>query len=213
MGLLLASSFVEQGVGTGWTVKPGSTIQSQSSGFSTWTHQGQLGYYLAGLIEGDGSILVPEKVQSGKVRYPYFKVTFHLNNLPWANKIREVLGFGTICYPKGKNYAVLTFYSKEGVLAITNLINGKMRTPKIEALHRLINMVNQHLPNPIPLLPLDTTPIGSNAWLAGFTDSDGNFEVVSMTNIRKEITGFKCRFKIEQRLEYHRDCELFLQAI
>jgi|ERR1700722_7960716 len=97
----------------------------------------------------------------------------------------------------------LLSYSKEGVLAITNLINGKMitlvlessvigsrpRAPKIEALHRLINMVNQRLPNPIPLLPLDTTPFGSNVWLAGFTDSDGNFEVASMTNIRKEYPG------------------------
>ena len=120
-----------------------------------------------------------------------------------------MLGFGTISYPKDKNYAELNFYSKEGVLTITNLINGKMRTPKIEALHRLINMVNQRLTNPIPLLPLDTTPFGSNAWMAGFTDSDGHFEVASMTNNRKELTGFKCRFKIEQRLEYHRDCGPF----
>jgi len=84
-----------------------------------------------------------------------------------------------------------------------------MRTPKIEALHRLINMENQHLPNPIPLLPLDTSPFGSNGWLAGFTDSDGTFEVVGMTNAKKELTGLKCRFRIERRLEYHRDCELF----
>jgi hypothetical protein len=45
--------------------------------------------------------------------------------------------------------------------------------------------------------------------MPGFTDSDGKFEVASMTNNRKELTGFKCRFKIEQRLEYHRDCGLF----
>ena len=94
-------------------------------------------------------------------------------------------------------------------MAITNLINGKMRTPKIEALHRLINMVNKSLLNPLPLLPLDTSPIGSNAWLAGFTDSDGNFEVVGMTNVKKELIGFKCRFRIEQRLKYHRDCKPF----
>jgi hypothetical protein len=50
-------------------------------------------------------------------------------------------------------------------------------------------MVNQSLLNPIPLLPLDTSPIGSNAWLAGFTSSDGNFEVIGMTNIKKELTG------------------------
>jgi len=95
-----------------------------------------LGHYLAGLLEGDGSIVVPEEVQSNKIRYPFYKIAFHLNNLPWAEKVREVLGFGTISYPKGKNYAILTFYSNKGVLTITNLINGKMRTPKIEALHR-----------------------------------------------------------------------------
>ncbi len=152
LGLLLASSFVEQGCGTGWTVKIGDTVQPQSKGFTTLTSQEQLGPYLAGLIEGDGSIIVPEQNQSDKVRYPYFKISFHLNNLPWADKIREVLGSGTITYSKDKNYALLTFYNKEAVLTITNLINGKMRTPKIEALHRLINVVNQSLPNPIPLL-------------------------------------------------------------
>jgi hypothetical protein len=68
LGLLLASSFVEQGCGTGWTVKPGGTIQTQSKGFATLNNQEQLGYYLAGLIEGDGSIHVPEQVKSGKVR-------------------------------------------------------------------------------------------------------------------------------------------------
>ncbi len=30
-----------------------------------------------------------------------------------------------------------------------------------------------------------------------------------MTNTKKELTGFKCRFRIEQRLEYHRDCKPF----
>jgi hypothetical protein len=78
---------------TGWTVKVGNTVQPQSKGFATLTSQGQLGPYLAGLIEGDGSIIVPEQIKSDKVRYPYFKITFHLNNLPWAEKIREVLGF------------------------------------------------------------------------------------------------------------------------
>jgi hypothetical protein len=47
-------------------------------------------------MKGDGSIIVPEQVESGKVRYPSFKIIFHLNNLTWAEKIREVLGFGKI---------------------------------------------------------------------------------------------------------------------
>jgi len=189
----------------------GGAVQTQGGGFTALTNREQLGYYLAGLIEGDGSIIVPEQVKAEKVRYPSFKIAFHLNNLTWAEKIREVLGFGTISFPKGKNYGLLTFYSKEGVITMINLINGKMRTPKIEALHRAINLVNLRgfQSDPIPLLPLDTSPLGSNAWFSGFTDSDGCFEVVSMTNFKKELTGFKCRFSLEQRLEYHRDCKPF----
>ena len=30
-----------------------------------------------------------------------------------------------------------------------------------------------------------------------------------MTNAKKELTGFKCHFSLEQRLEYHRDCKPF----
>jgi len=117
LGLLLASSFVEQGCATGWTVNSsGDSVQAQGGGSTTLTNQEQLGYYLAGLIEGYGSIIVPELygVKSEKVRYPSFKIIFHINNLSWAEKIREVLGFGTISFPKGKKYAQLTFYSKEG---------------------------------------------------------------------------------------------------
>jgi hypothetical protein len=143
LGLLLASSFVEQGCGTGWTVNfSGGTVQPQGEEYINFTDQEQLGHYLAGLIEGDGSIVVPEEAQSNKKRYPYYKIAFHINNLSWAEKLREVLGHGTISYPKDKNYAILNFYSKDGFITITNLINGKMRTPKIEALYRLINIVN-----------------------------------------------------------------------
>jgi hypothetical protein len=45
----------------------------------------------------------------------------------------------------------------------------------------------------------------------GNQGSDGKFELlgVGMKNPKKELTGFKCCFRLEQRLEYHRDCGLF----
>jgi hypothetical protein len=69
-----------------------------------------------------------------------------------------------------------------------------MRTPKIEALSRAINWYNEYIQNnqnknqastqdilsqisPIELKPLDESPISSNSWLSGFTDSDGNFSI------------------------------------
>lgn len=55
---------------------------------------------------------------------------------------------------------------------IIPLINGYMRTPKIEALHRAINWFNQFDNCNIDRLDLDTSPIDSNGWLAGFTDGE-----------------------------------------
>jgi hypothetical protein len=52
-----------------------------------------------------------------------------------------------------------------------------MRTPKIIALHNLIDWLNFNIPDcDISKLPLDTSPLSSNSWLAGFTDGDGGFE-------------------------------------
>jgi len=51
-----------------------------------------------------------------------------------------------------------------------------MRTPKVEALHRLITYLNKiSSKQPIPLLGIDGTCLFSNAWLAGFVDGNGHF--------------------------------------
>ncbi len=93
--------------------------------------ENQLGYYLAGLIEGNSSIIVPENKWSelSKLRYPYFKIIFYIKDLPLARKLINVLGYGTINKVKNSNYCVVNFYSKESVLKIIHLINDKMRTP------------------------------------------------------------------------------------
>ena len=54
-----------------------------------------------------------------------------------------------------------------------------MRTPKIEALGRLINrnFMHQKHPNIHVESPLDTSPIDSNAWLSGMWDADGSFKL------------------------------------
>lgn len=102
---------------------------------------GLLGYYLAGLIEGDGSIIVPKTIrnQKGKLLYPVVKITFVLKDAPLAIKIKQVLNGGNLEYPKNSNYLNILFQDIETIQKIAILLNGKMRTPKIEALHRLID--------------------------------------------------------------------------
>jgi len=50
-----------------------------------------------------------------------------------------------------------------------------MRTPKIEALYRMISWCNLNYNSNINLLPLDYSLINSNSWLSGYIDADGTF--------------------------------------
>ena len=62
-------------------------------------------------------------------------------DLPLAEFLAEVLE-GTLNKASG-DYYVLSVYKQSALHAICKLINGKFRTPKIEALHRLINWLNE----------------------------------------------------------------------
>ena len=73
----------------------------------------------------------------------------------------------------------------QDVLKIINLINGYMRTPKIEALHRAILWYNEFDNHNSNCLDIDSSDINSNAWLSGFTDGDGNFSI-TLTNRKKK---------------------------
>jgi hypothetical protein len=52
-----------------------------------------------------------------------------------------------------------------------------MRTPKIDALHRLIDWFNSRLADEFKItkLDLDSSSLDANPWLAGFIEADGNF--------------------------------------
>jgi len=53
----------------------------------------ELGFYLAGLIEVDGSIIMPRS-NSNNTRT--ISISFHEDDKPLAKKICEILGFGSI---------------------------------------------------------------------------------------------------------------------
>ena len=63
------------------------------------------------------------------------------------------------------------------VIHIINLVNGKFRTSKFQALYKAIDNVNKWRNANLVKLPLDTSCLDSNAWLAGFIDTDGHFSI------------------------------------
>src|SRR6202035_2339689 len=97
--------------------------------------------YLAGLIEGDGTIIVPklERSLKGKLYYPSIQIVFHLRDFPLAQVIQQKLKHGSLSRKKGVNAYILTINNTEGFILVVNLINGCMRTPKIYSLHNLID--------------------------------------------------------------------------
>ena len=86
----------------------------------------------------------------------------------------EVIKGGTFVYPKDSNYLDLLFQYLKSIKNIAVLLNGNMRTPKIEALHRLIDWLKTDVFK-IYNLGLDNSWLGSNPCLSGFIESDGNF--------------------------------------
>jgi len=162
--------------------------------------------YLAGLIEGDGTIIVPkiERSKKGKLNYPSIEIAFDLRDFPLAMEIQKKLGCGSICRIKGVNSYRLTVNNNEGVLLLVNILNGYMRTPKIEMLYLLIKFLNNKDPN-LNLIPLgkDLSNIDSNDWLAGFIDADGHFSVSINEKRNAPFRKPSCRFEIVQSSVNH----------
>lgn len=159
--------------------------------------------YLAGLIEGDGTIIVPKSIRSpkGVLNYASVQIVFHLKDLPLALIIQKVLGHGSLSRKKGVNAYILTINSYQGLVLIVSLINGNMRTPKIESLYRLIEWLNNSKNTNFIKKPLDDSPLASNAWLSGFIEADGSFQV--RTSLSGKYPKLECKLEIFQRQTDH----------
>ena len=156
--------------------------------------------YLAGLIEGDGTIIVPKSLRSdkGKLNYASVQIAFHLKDLPLALLIQKELGHGSLARKKGVNAYILTINNREGLLLIVSLINGKMRTPKIKALWRLIDWLNLKDQNiNLEKKALDTGSLATSPWLSGFIEGDGHFSV--RTTVTEKYSKIECKFELSQR--------------
>jgi hypothetical protein len=158
-----------------------------------------LSFYLSGLIEGDGTIIVPRNNRSikGVLNYASIQIVFNLKDLPLALVIQKVLGQGSIAKKKGVNAYVLTINNYEGLILIISILNGNMRTPKIESLYKLIDWLNNSKNTNFKKEPLDDSPLISNAWLSGFIEADGSFQV--RTTLSGKYPKSECKLEICQR--------------
>ena len=166
----------------------------------------QLGYYLAGLIEGDGNIWTQKTIRSskGRLNNPQFMFTFGKKEKPLYTCIKEIFNTGAFYDIKSTNACRYTISEKYTLINMINLVNGKFRTPKIEYLYKAIDYVNTIHNTNIEKLPLDKSNFLSNPWLSGMTDSDGNFHIslCGAYGLTNSISKGRiiCSFTLKQRM-------------
>ena len=148
-------------------------------------------------------------------------IVFKLADLPLAEYLQELTNCGTVYKKSDRGYVLWQIQDIIGVYTIVNIINGYMRTPKIEALNRTINWLNDYigvninskLPSTKLILSqiknleikgLDNSPIDSNPWLSGFTDADGHFSINIHKRTNRNSIRVQLFYRLEIRQSYHR---------
>jgi len=181
-------------VNTFITIKRFFSILNSSKNFNA---------YLAGLWEGDGHILIPKTshAPSGKKYNPHFAITFTEFDYPLVLVLKSILG-GTIRHKVQNHAYVLTISSIEGLINVINLVNGYLRTPKLYQFNNFIDWINVNTNSSILKFSSNTSPVLENAWLSGFVDADGSFDI-HIRDKKSDGTGkdrTELRMRIEQRL-------------
>lgn len=132
------------------------------SNLNDFYFENKLGPYLARLIEGDGHIYVPSTIKDKIV--PSIEIAFDIKDYPLFEKIKNTLERDYIVLRKNNKSGRLIIKKKSILLKLINLINGYMRTPKIEALHRLIDWYNnENIGHQLQILELDISAIYKNS--------------------------------------------------
>ena len=103
---------------------------------------------------------------------------------------------------KKENAVVFTITNEKGYLKLLNLLEGKLKTPKIDKINQLIEWLNCNRGYNICLYTYDLKKAAENLnnyWLSGFTDADGCFYIRVSKLHNKSRVAF--RFSIDQRMQ------------
>ena len=169
-------------VGTSETTRP---LSSKSS----FIKEKYWNEWLAGLIDGDGSLLV------NKAGYTSCEITMGLQDEHALAIIKQKLG-GSLKLRSGVKALRYRLHNKKGMIELINRVNGNIRhTSRIKQLDSvcLILGINIKYPEPITM---------DNGWFSGFFDADGTITysiknsypqlTISVTNkLREDVTKFK----------------------
>ena len=167
-----------------------------------------LGYYLAGLLEGDGSISIPSlgTTTMNRILNPRIVFTSHVSNIGMYAFLQSELGGIGRFQTSGTSTLRYIIGDKEGILLCIKLMHGKLRTPKNKRFNDLIKSFNIKYSLNIAESLLDTSNFGDNSWFTGFSEADGHFGIKcveskpkSETRKRSVSESVSLKFRLDQR--------------
>lgn len=146
----------------------------------------QFGYYLAGIIDGDGHFNNKQQLV----------IVFSSADIQLAYYIKNILGFGQIKKVKAKNVFLYVISNKKGILKTINLINNKLRTTSIynQVLNNVLN--NTKYLNENIMFKINNSNDFDNHWIAGFCDADSSFQIKIINRENKPRPEIRLKFQI-----------------
>lgn len=175
---------------------------------TVFSNKDDLGYYLAGLLEGDGCIYLPSLgvTSLNRVLNPRITFTSHINNIGMYSFLQSELGNIGRFQRSSENVLRYIIGDKESIIFIISLIHGKLRTPKNKRFNHLIHFMNNKYNLNISESLLDNTNLKDNSWFAGFFEADGHFGIKyverkakSETRQRSVSENVSLKFRLDQR--------------
>lgn len=125
--------------------------------------------WLAGLIDGKGSLLITKKYNVS------LEITMNYKNKHLLNQIKQKFG-GSIKLVSGYNSIIYRLHHYKGIISLLNAINGKIRNPKkLIILNKILNFYN------IKSLNLEDLDF-FNPWFSGYFDGKGNIVLNNKSN-------------------------------
>nr|YP_008965418.1 LAGLIDADG [Rhynchosporium secalis]AHC02428.1 LAGLIDADG [Rhynchosporium secalis] len=162
-------------VGTSEATRPLSSIINTGSQENTYPLNDKAwNEWLAGLIDGDGSLLL------SKAGYPSCEITMGLSDEHALAIIKQKLG-GSLKLRSGVKALRYRLHNKKGMIDLINRINGNIRhTSRIKQLESIcLNLdINIKYANTINI---------DNGWFSGFFDADGTI-TYSIKNCIPQLT-------------------------
>lgn len=172
--------------------------RSASSSILNSMEMEKFNYYLTGLIEGAGDIIVNKARNNKKNRCDPCLVEINIEfkplNLPLALLIQKSLGFASLRKKIGLNYYVLSVNNETEIQFLIDRINGKIRTQKIlDQFNALLDCFNIKYNKNISKMPINSRSLNETPWLSGFLEENASFFV---RNSKKNDKIIHCRFQL-----------------